>query len=344
MHPTYSVAITGIKEGVSKEEAVKRFAALFKLPESKAAVILQSAKFRVKCGVDLKTSVKYEEALGQCGLTCVVEPDSEQVELATQAAAPSTQDASTQPDEPAPPAAGDSAARSPLAPKWIWVAIASAVAGVAAIVFINSGIIPEAPIAESKFDVAARVGKSTQADIEVFKNAGGIENKDEAIWRGYQATSFRAVYDERTGLLGMITVGLLNGESGGYKAADLESVKKSLSEDCGEHWTSNLAQTASSIHVASKGLKTCSVEIRDSEIDGVIVTLAVDTDALHTPQRIAEPPLDGASDPSEQQIADCVDRKINELHGTYGIKGDSVSATVLEELEGKCRSELQGRS
>lgn len=356
MAMTYSVYITGIKGGVTGDEAARKLAALFKLPQQRAASILASGKFPVKGGLDLKTSAKYEEALEACGVTCVVEPDGARAEQVKQVA--SEQASPEQTENPARPGtqeklqekeSGQDGAKLPpdesRMSSFTWGLVSAlSIAIIAAVLMKNFGIFDSAeePFKASKLDSAAQVGKSTPADIEIFKSVGGVENKDESMWRGYRATSFRAVYDEQTKLLSAITVGLWSGKGEGHKMAGLDNLKKTLAADCGEIWTrSDITMESTNIQVASKYPVTCSIDVRNQSgeqpVDGVLVTLMIDPETLKSAG--ATGVKNGSPDPVEQKISGCVDGKVAQLRHDFGGENEDVPALVLEEFEAECRKD-----
>lgn len=345
MEATYSVHITGIKDGITIDEASGSLSRLFNISQQRAASILSAGRFPVKTGIDLKTSVKYEEALDKCGVTCVVEPEAAKPNSPPpcQPSVPGSSEKDVAQDEPAKNrikhwaewlrTAASRAQHFKLAAASVMVVILAAALTMKSCNSVTNDGHTEGSTSLSKLDIASMVGKSTRADIEAFQEAGGVQNRLESVWRGYLATSFRAVYDEQSTLLSMITIGLWGGDGQSHRTASLDSLKKTLADDCGKNWMRGDTPESKNIHVASKYPMTCSIEIRNQSADGILVTLSIDTKTL----KAAEQMDVSTPDMGEEEFAECVEKKSAMLLNDLGVKNKDIPDEFMDEIEKECR-------
>lgn len=110
---------------------------------------------------------------------------------------------------------------------------------------------------DNDLEKIVKIGNSDRAQFEAFKNQGGLDH--ESIWKGYKVRSLTTTYNDQTGKLGILEMGLAKSWSNN-KLASVDNVKASLSSDCGSNWEQNDAQRVSSMHVATKGNTTCSIQ------------------------------------------------------------------------------------
>lgn len=328
MSSTYSIAITGIKAGVTKETATKQLVELLKVTEEKVASIIESQKFVVKSGVDLKTSVKYEEALSQCGWTSISEPEPDTLSFDLE----TPSNFSQQPETSEP----STSLRASLAS--VSLAISFVLVVMALYFSVSSFGLFKIFKGESKFDQATQIGISTRVDIDEFKNSGGLENDSESTWRGYKVTSYNAVFDDQTDLLGMITIGLFGAELHTKKFANINNVKKSLSKECGKKWTQNEAQRMSNMHVATNDGMSCAIHITESGLDPVQVTLMMDPETLRSTKQQSNETT--SSNSAEERISQCVDQRVLDYRKTPGYEDAVIKKDIGDEFEAECRAKV----
>lgn len=280
MSTTYRISITGIKTGIAKETAIKQLAELLKVSEEKAASMLDSQKFVVKSGVDLKTSAKYEAALQESGCYVAVEsedmadslsfdipilPGTEQTISTPQ---PSIEHAEKANDSSnilgtilsffvTPPKTLEDLRAMSTRNKLIYVPTMTALLVIlfSAVIFVEGLVTGEGN--ENLFDRATHIGVSTQANLDAFKNAGGIKNDDNESWRGYRVwplNSYGTLFDDDSGELYYLIV-TLSIEGFGHKFASFDSLRKSMAKECGNDWK----QYASGISMSEKDGISCSI-------------------------------------------------------------------------------------
>lgn len=334
---TYNIAITGIRPEVEKKTAVRLLAELLKVTEEKVVLMLESPKFIVKTGVDLRASVKYEDALSECGFACVVEPDANtndlrfDVPILSGEETPGSQTYHTahRPDE---------AEQS----NNVFSMFTKLFAGVSVAMFIyfalNTFGLTNLFKGDTSFDKASLIGKSTRADLDEFKNSGGLENRDESMWRGYMVTSYQVVYDDESGRLGMITIGLPGMELHGIKFASVKNLKESLARDCGDEWTQNEAQRMSNMHVASKDGMSCAIHLTETGVNPVQVILMMDPETLRGVKRQSNGST--SSNSAEERISQCVDQRVLEYRKHPGYEDAVIKMDIANEFEAECREKV----
>lgn len=78
------------------------------------------------------------------------------------------------------------------------------------------------------------LGKSTRADFTALVDAGGLENRDNNLWRGYKVASVEPIYDVQ-GKLATINLNLYKSWPEATLASN-DNLRKSLQEECGSEW------------------------------------------------------------------------------------------------------------
>jgi len=95
----------------------------------------------------------------------------------------------------------------------------------------KSGVVIQNPL-----ERALIVGKSTKQNYRAFSDAGGLENREQVTWRGYQVLSVRGWFSRENELLSGFEVVLINGAFG-QKLPSIDNLKASLKDECGTTWT-----------------------------------------------------------------------------------------------------------
>lgn len=109
---------------------------------------------------------------------------------------------------------------------------------------------------DNMLEKATNVGKSTRAQMDAFKSAGGLDG--EASWKGYHTGAISTVYDE-DGKLAMLDL-KLHKTWPQMKLASVDNLQRSLAKSCGSEWEvdSSLNVTKAVAAHPSSG-KRCSV-------------------------------------------------------------------------------------
>ncbi len=126
------------------------------------------------------------------------------------------------------------------------------------------------------------LGKSTRADFTALVDAGGLENHDNNLWRGYKVASVEPIYDAQ-GKLATINLNLFKSWSGATLASN-DNLRKSLQEECGSEWERT---SPDQLTAKFKEKPRCRILTVDGgKVD--IILLAIDTSSAE-PTSIAPP-------------------------------------------------------
>jgi hypothetical protein len=90
------------------------------------------------------------------------------------------------------------------------------------------------PTEANTLERALIVGKSTKADFTVLTDAGGLENKEQTLWRGYKVASVETTYDAQ-GKLKAANLVLFKNWPGATLASN-DNLRSSMQGDCGNEW------------------------------------------------------------------------------------------------------------